>query len=71
MFTQIKLVTTEYAGGRKVDQVRIWIASVPFHCDLSPYSERMAARIARELDLELIDHRDSTMNADHRSQPNH
>lgn len=55
MIDQIKIVTSETRDGRKFEQVRVWIAGIPFHADNSEYVERIMHRVARELEQEIVD----------------
>ena len=55
MIDQIKIVTSETKEGRKFEQVRVWIAGIPFHADNSEYVERLMRRVAKEIDQEVID----------------
>lgn len=68
MIDQIRIVTAENQSGKHFEQVRVWIAGIPFHADASEYVERVMKRVAAELNLEFLDNRNSTTSAS--SPPN-
>jgi len=57
MIDQIRLATAENANGRRFEQIRVWIAGIPFQADASEQTIRAMRRVAEELGLQFLDHR--------------
>lgn len=59
---QITIKRNQSLNGREFDQVRLWIAGIPFSADLpegADITERIIRRIAAAEGLEILDHRRS------------
>lgn len=59
---QITIKRNLSPNGREFDQVRLWIAGIPFSADLpegAEITERIIRRIAAAEGLEVLDHRRS------------
>ena len=67
MIDQIRIVTAENQNGKRFEQVRVWIAGIPFHADASEHVERVMRRAAAQLGLEFLDNR-SAVEPDSASQ---
>lgn len=57
MIDKIHFRTSENLSGKKFDQIRIWIAGIPFHTDYSPYVASIMKRIANEGEIYIMDTR--------------
>lgn len=59
MIDQVRFETAESSDGKPYERAMLWIAGVPFCADLTPQTERMCRRIARDAGLEVTDVRRS------------
>lgn len=58
LITSITIRTHRNANGRQFDQVRVWVAGMPFSADLTDERmERVVRRIAKEAGVEVDDYR--------------
>jgi hypothetical protein len=60
MIDQIRIAHSENANGKRFEQIRVWIAGIPFQADASEYTTKVMKRVADELGLEFIDHRSAS-----------
>jgi len=57
MIDQIRMAHAENSNGKRFEQIRIWIAGIPFQADASEHTTRVMKRVAHELGIEFLDHR--------------
>ncbi|MGC4393745.1 hypothetical protein [Agrobacterium sp. M50-1] len=57
MIDQIRIAHSENSNGKRFEQIRVWIAGIPFQADASEQTTRVMKRVAHELGIEFLDHR--------------
>lgn len=45
--------------GKEWDEIRVWIAGIPFQADATNYIERLVRRVAAENEIQVLDFRKS------------
>ena len=55
MIDEVRVLSSVNLSGKAFDQIRIWVAGIPFQCDADDYTIRIMKRLSDEKQIHFID----------------